>query len=237
MTTPISAETTPYRIWHTHCLLLAVQITFATLPVSAKIAFGSFSPESIVFLRIAGAGLLFGLIYLTRQYEPIRHIKDLATFALLAIFGVLGNQLLFLKGVSMSTAVNASLLIATIPAFTLIIAAILGKEQMTGIKIGGILVSFFGVSLLFPLSEFQLSGHFLGNLLIVINALLYSIFLVTSRSILKRYRPLTVITFVFLCGCVEMLPFTLKAVLGIPFSRLRFQDYLAPLFMVLVCQR
>src|SRR4030042_4670481 len=124
--------------------LFMVQFLFAMLPSSSKIAFKSFSPESILFFRIAGSSLLFALVFFFFMYEKIHRIKDYLYFALLSLFGVVGNQYLFLKGVSLSTAINASIIITTIPIFTLIIANIVSREQITRLKLLGILIALSG---------------------------------------------------------------------------------------------
>jgi drug/metabolite transporter (DMT)-like permease len=46
--------------------------------------------------------------------------------------------------------------------------------------------------------------------MVVVNAFSYSVYLVISKPLLNRYRPLTVITWVFLLGTLEMLPFVWK---------------------------
>ena len=49
-------------------------------------------------------------------------IKDLALLTLCSMLGIVGNQLLFVKGLSLTTVINATLLSTTIPVFTLFIS-------------------------------------------------------------------------------------------------------------------
>ena len=46
----------------------------------------------------------------------------------------------------------------------------------------------------------------LGDTLILINALSYGIYLVVAKPLMKKYRPLTVVTWVFIIGAVFVIP-------------------------------
>ena len=193
--------------WQTHLWLLITQISFSFLSTLGKQAFRQFAPEVISFLRIACTALILACIFFFFKRERLHSPRHIFHFALLAIFGVVANQLLFLKGLHLTKAVNASLLIATIPLFTMALAAAFRRERITFIKLAGVLVAFAGIGILLNLREIRLGGYALGNAMIVINAFSYSIFLVISKPLLSRYRPLTVITWIFLLGTMEMLPF------------------------------
>ena len=56
-------------------------------------------------------------------------------------------------------------------------------------------------------------GSALGNLLALLNVACYSVYLVISRGLLRRYNALTVITWVFVFGVVGMLPWGLRPAL------------------------
>lgn len=193
--------------WQTHLWLLITQILFSLLPTLGKQAFRQFAPEVIAFLRISCTALLLAVIFFFFKRERLQSPGHIFHFALFALFGVVANQLLFLKGLHLTKAVNASLLIATIPLFTMALAAAFRLERITLIKLAGVLVAFAGIGLLLNLREIRLGGYALGNAMIVLNAFSYSIFLVISKPLLSRYRPLTVITWIFLLGTLEMLPF------------------------------
>jgi drug/metabolite transporter (DMT)-like permease len=204
--------------WQTHLWLLITQVSFSLLPTLGKQAFRQFAPEVIAFLRISCTALLLAIILFFFQRERLQSLRHILHFALFALFGVVANQLLFLKGLHLTKAVNASLLIATIPLFTLAMAAAFRRERITLFKAAGVLVAFAGIGLLLNLREIRLGGYALGNAMVVLNAFSYSVFLVISKPLLSRYRPLTVITWIFLLGTLEMLPFAWKP-LGLMLSQ------------------
>jgi len=214
--------------------LLVVQVLFSTLPVAAKLTFRFFPPPALAIYRIAGAAILFFLIFRFFFPEKIKKPVHFLYFAVLSLLGVTGNQLLFLKGLSLTTAANASLLMASIPIFTLAVAVLLRHEKFNFFKAGGLIVALSGIFLLLDLPGFQSGTSLAGNLLIICNAFLYSLYLVLCRPLLKIYRSLTVMTYTFLFGTLSALPFTLAPALAVKYPEIAAQDYLPPLYAIIM---
>jgi drug/metabolite transporter (DMT)-like permease len=124
--------------------------------------------------------------------------------------GVSFNQVLFIFGLSLTTAINTSILISAIPVFTLAAAVLLGKEETTSRAVGGMVLAGAGALVLLNAESFEWSSrYFRGDLLILANGFSYSMYLVLSRPILARYRPLTFTAAVFRWGA---LPIALAAI-------------------------
>jgi drug/metabolite transporter (DMT)-like permease len=187
--------------------LVTVQLLFATLPVAMKFGLEELHPTVFVAIRVAaGAGLLFALERLVHASQ-IPSVSDLGRLALYAVFGVTLNMVLFVWGLDLSTAVNATLLMTMIPVFTYAIALIAGQEFFAIPRAAGILVALAGVAVLLDPRRFSLGDStLLGNLLILVNTLAYSIYLVISRPILTRIEPLTAIAWIFLFGAFMLVP-------------------------------
>lgn len=222
-----------YNLLKIHLPLLAVQFLFASLPTFSKLTFASFSPESVTWFRIVLVALLFSGIFFTVKREKLKEKKHLFSFAVFALFGVVGNQYLFLKGVKYSTAINASILISTIPIFTMVTAVILKKEVFSKLKFSGVVIALFGVLNLLGLSNLKFDEYLTGNLMIITNALFYSIYLVISKPMLEKYKPFTLITYVFIFAAIEIFPLTFGNVISIDFGSLTLENYY-PLLAVLV---
>lgn len=186
--------------------LVVVQVLFGGLAVAGKLVLPVVPPLALALLRLGTAAVV--LVALERVFvrAPMPSLPDLGRFAGFALLGVVLNQGLFLVGLERTTATNAVLLVATIPAFTLLVAVLLRQETASAWKVGGLMVSFAGVLLLVVGSGLDLGLHTLvGNLLVVLNALSYSVYLVLSRPALARHDPLTLLAWVFLFGFLEML--------------------------------
>ncbi len=195
-----------------HLAMAVVQFLFASLTVVAKFVLPSISPAGIVFFRIAGSAVGFWVLQRTLVGERVTDRRDLAALAGLAVIGVVLNQLLFLEGVKRTTAINTNIMVTTIPAFTLAIALILGRERASWPKLGGIGLAAAGAIYLIGPDRIHLDpGTAFGNALIACNTCSYAGYLVLSKRLLERYHPLTVVTHVFVFGAVLVLPLGLVA--------------------------
>ncbi len=220
-------------IWRVHIPLLIVQITFGSLPPFSKLALKFFPPMSVVFFRVFSTAILFSLIFFLFKKESIKENVHYGWFILFGLFGVAGNQLFYLKGVSITTAVNAGILVTTIPIFTLIVALLLKKEEINFIKILGVIVAFSGVAFLIDFGRFQLNENLFGDLFIIANSCFYAVYLVISKKMLRIYSSFTVITYVFIFSSFLVAPFTIPSLADIDFSNIPLHGYLS-LLMVLV---
>ncbi len=190
--------------------LVMVQVLFATLPVVVKVVLRDLSSPALALLRVSGAAVLFFILQSTLVRERVHSWRDYGLLALYSLFGVIANQLLYITALTMTTATAAQTLVTAGPAMTLLVAILLGKEMATRAKWIGIALAGSGALMLVGVGVGE--GSVAGNLLALCNVASYSVYLVISRGLLKRYHALTVITWVFAFGVVGMLPWGLLPV-------------------------
>ncbi len=194
----------PVKDARVHAALLSVQVMFGTLPLAGQVAMEHITPTGLATLRICGAAVVLGLVA-GRRLGSIR-ASDLPWLALFAGLGVVGNQVLFLMGLARSTQINASILITTIPVFTVAFALLLRKERASARRIMGVAVGLCGALLITRVERFDLSdGTVAGNLMILVNAAFWSLHLVLARRLLERLDSLVVLAWMFIIGAVPML--------------------------------
>jgi drug/metabolite transporter (DMT)-like permease len=217
-----------------HLVMATVQFLFASLTVVAKFVLPSMSPTGIVFFRISGSAVAFFLLQRTLVRERVTDRRDLAALAGLAVIGVVLNQLLFLEGVKRTTAINANIMVTTIPVFTLAIALLLRRERATWAKLSGIALAAAGAIYLIGPDRVRLDpSTAFGNALIACNTCSYAGYLVLSKRLLERYHPLTVVTHVFVFGAVLILPLGLVALHDVSLWRLPPRAVLGLTYIVL----
>jgi drug/metabolite transporter (DMT)-like permease len=212
-----------------------VQVMFGTWPIFGKIALRSMSSASLVGFRICGAAIVFAL--LQRRLRELRQLprRVLAWLVLCSLLGVAVNQLLFVKGLSLTTVINATLLSTTIPVFTLAVSIVLGHDRASIRHILGIVVAAAGVVYLVDPWRASFSAQTtLGNLLIIANSLCYGAYIAVSRNLFKRYGALTVITWIFLIGAVMTLPIAVYAWVVDDLTTVSQESWLALGYIVLV---
>lgn len=190
-----------------HLALVAVQILFGTWPIFGKVVLRSMSTSTLVALRLTGAALAFAL--LQRKLTPLFKMpaKDFWLLVLCSMMGVIGNQFLYVKGLSLTTVINVTLLNTTIPVFALFVSILFRYDQLSFRRMIGIALAAGGVIYLVNPARADLSAQTTaGNLLIVGNSLLYAIYIVISKTLFERYGALNVITWIFLVGLVVTVP-------------------------------
>lgn len=167
-------------------------------------------PTGFVLLRATGAMIIFWVISFFTPKEKIDR-KDWGRIVLGGLFGVALNQTLFFNGLVLTTPVNAALIMTSNPIFVLIVATFMLREKLSTRKITGIILGLVGAVFLIKLQEVQkdASNPTLGNLLVLINALSYGMYLIVVKPIMSKYNPITVIKWVFTIGAVMVLPFGL----------------------------
>jgi drug/metabolite transporter (DMT)-like permease len=230
-----SSSATTDRAITPHLALIAVQVMFGTWPIFGKIALRSMSSASLVGFRICGAAIVF--ILLQRKLRELRQLprRVLAWLALCSLLGVAVNQLLFVKGLSFTTVINATLLSTTIPVFTLVVSIVLGHDRASIRHILGIALAAAGVVYLVDPWRANFSAQTtLGNLLIIANSLCYGAYIAVSRNLFKRYGALTVITWIFLIGAIMTLPIAVYAWVVDGLTTVSQESWLALGYIVLV---
>lgn len=180
----------------------------------------SVSPDHVgangfVLIRAVGALSLFWLVGSFLPQEKIEK-SDRKKMVVAALFGVVLNQLSFFNGMTF-TSPNYSAIIMTItPIIVLIISALYLKESITKNKLIGVLIGAAGAITVIISNTVtkEAPNPLLGNLLIFSNAANFSFFLVYSKPLMMKYKPITVLKWVFLPGALILLPIGLPDLLN-----------------------
>lgn len=218
-----------------HLALVAVQLMFGSWPIAGKIALRVLPSTGLVAFRITGAALIFIILQRILGQMRIPARKDLAWMALYSLLGVVLNQFLFVKGLSLTTVINATLLGTTIPVFTLLVSIIFGYDSLSLRKALGIVLAAAGVVYLVDPLRADFSGQTaLGNLLIVVNSLFYGAYIALSKDMLKRYGALSFITWVFIFGTLLTIPVGAVALADLSLQAVGVGIWLAVLYIILV---
>jgi drug/metabolite transporter (DMT)-like permease len=216
-----------------HLALIAVQVLFATWPIIGKIALRTVPSVALVGFRVAGATLT--LLILGRLSGTLQTIEtgDWPVLIVSSMLGLVLNQLLFTKGLSLTTAINATLLSTTIPVFTLLVGVVLGTDRATLRRLLGIALAAAGVLYLIGPGRAQFSSATrIGDLLIVSNSLCYGAYIAVSKDLMKRYNALSVITWIFVAGCVVTVPAGAVSLAHISLGSISWRVWLAILYII-----
>jgi drug/metabolite transporter (DMT)-like permease len=188
-------------------------------------------PSALVLLRVIGASIMFWIV---KQF--VKEKVDKKDFLLLIICGLLGistNMLLFFHGLSLTSPIDASIIMTTTPVIVLILSTLILKEKITLNKYIGISIGAIGAFLLVWFGKNSGgTSSFLGNLFVFLNACSYALYLVLVKPLMKKYKAITVISWVFLFGFIFVLPFGFNDLLNTNFNAFTTNTYLAVTFVI-----
>ncbi len=193
-----------------HLAVLATNLLFGVNYATVKYITPAFIlPFGLNMARVLTALILFWILYLLKPTSFSIRIKDIPRFIICAASGVTINQLLFIKGLSLTTSIHASLLSLGTPIFITIIAAWLLREMLTPVKMIGLTLGIGGATMFILLKDSTHSGTDVvtGDILILLNAISYAFYMVLVRPLMQVYSPVHVIRWVFTFGTIMIAPF------------------------------
>jgi drug/metabolite transporter (DMT)-like permease len=197
--------------WSVHLALLVTQIAFATLPVEGKLAMGDpygVDPSALAMARMLGGFGAFAALMAWKRVRLVRSLGDIVSLAGLSLLGVVINQALFLHGLKHTSPLAATLLVATIPVFGAAASVAFGRERAT-LRMGiGLTIALLGIGIL---TGFGVPA--LGDTLVLVNSLAYSLYLALAPGMLAKHGATVTITYVFGFGVLFMAPLGAPALL------------------------
>ena len=192
--------------WLVYVALILSMIFWAFSFVWVKEVYLVYGPLTTVLFRLVIASvLLLAFAFLTGKIVKIER-SDYGTFVLLSFF----EPFLYFMGESyglmyVSSTVGA-IIVATIPLFSPIAASRFHGEKLSPRTFLGILLSFFGVSIVVLDNSFNLTASPLGialEFLAVLSAIGY---IVVLKNLAVKYNPTSIITYQNILGIIYFLP-------------------------------
>ncbi len=223
----------------------------ATIEITYKLIqnYGTVPPALGNFFRMALSSIvIFLYIAMTRRFSRfIKFLKLYPKFYVAAsIVGIFGGVLVFMYGLALTEPAPAAAIFSSNPIVISTISIIFLKESKSLRKIVGIILGFIGVFII--ITEFKIMGFFnqsnqLGNLLVFIGDVLWSIGIVIGKACMNKAetmdKPTDMINFdlagiSFLISTVLMVPvvfFEREFQLILTFS---WQTWLGVLFLGII---
>ena len=192
-------------------------------------------PFGFIFLRLLGASLLFWGISFFGPQEKLER-RDWGRLLVCAFFGMGINMLSFFKGLDLSTPINSAVLITITPILVVILSALFIKEKITLRRGMGVFMGLIGALalILFGAEIRQDATNIpLGNLLFIVNATSYGLYLIIVKKLLEKYHPFTLMKWMFGIGFFITLPITYSEFTEIQWSQLTMEAIGAIAFVII----
>lgn len=194
-------------------LVTAAILWGAVVPIM-KITLEEIPIFSLIFLRMGFASiLLLPFVYKKLKIEKV----DWKDVFLASFFGTNLNLAFFFFGLEHTQAINASVILATSPVFTLAFAHYVLKEKFS-IKLAlGSLLSLMGTIIIigFPAIHLDLLST-LGNISLIASSLAWVGHEIYAKKMLKKYNPLVVSFYTTAIGAVIFFPIAISELVTKP---------------------
>ncbi len=188
-------------------LLLIGTMAIWGLNISAvKVLTSYLDPLIVACLRMVLAAIVINLT-LAWSRRPVRLLSitpgQWLRFVACGVLMVYANQILFTTGMQTASATNSSLIMALSPLVASILAAVVFREALTGVRLLGIAMGFGGVfAVVFSGSQAQLAGASLGDVQIFAAMFTFVVGGMLIQNLARQFNALVISTFIYTIGAV-----------------------------------
>jgi len=191
---------------------VGMTVAFGLSFVATKYALRGFEPLLLALLRFTLAGGILWLVWRLRRGPERVARGELRRLALLGFVSLTVYFSFENLGIARTSASEASILIAAIPLFVVILNTFTLRERTTARQWAGSVLSFAGIAALMLLGGSAggaNGGSLTGNLLVLAASLSAAAYSILARHLLVSRPALFVTTFQNLFGALFMLPLAL----------------------------
>lgn len=187
-------------------LILLAAVLGGGVGAFSKVSLREIPPLPFTLLRfVLATSILLPFIIRGREFF-FRSAKKVVLVSLLAT----ANVTIFIFGLERTTAIISQMLYVATPLITTVLSYFLLKENLTVRKALGLLIGFAGVLTVILLPVLNggtvFAGDLLGNLMIFVAVVSFSLYLVLSKKLQGEYTPMEMtIFFVLTTTAVQLL--------------------------------
>lgn len=163
------------------------------------ITFGAvrFLIASFVLLAVAG---------ISRKVEKVKR-GDLTLMAVGGLLGITAYFSLQNLGIQRTSASEATLLVASFPAVTMLMESLIFKKKTSWLRYAGVGIAFLGIYLVINHAETgQTATRLEGDVFLMATGLVWAFYNFITHDVVQRHSPLTVIFWQTLFGTLFFLP-------------------------------
>jgi drug/metabolite transporter (DMT)-like permease len=219
-----------------YLLIILAVIFWGSSFIATKVALKELSPETIVSLRLIIASVFLFITALLLKKDFSINLKSHGFIFILALIAVF-HLIIQVTGLKYTTASNTGWIIGTAPIFMAILAAIIFREKIGLLKIGGIIIAMFGLLLLIGkgnITNVDLINN-KGDLLVLASAFTWGVYSMVNKKISLSYSPIMTILYLFIMMAIIIIPFNLNAASINSVVHLSLNGWISILFLGLFC--
>ncbi|MGN1019111.1 MAG: DMT family transporter [Aristaeellaceae bacterium] len=178
--------------------------------IASKHALSSgFSPMTLALVRYALASACLLPMTLLRERQLHLRRKDFLPMALSGLMGITLYYFFEYQGISRTSTVNASLILAAIPILTMVAEAVIDRHRMRGHQIAGAVISVAGTAIIVLGGSSEGAASLTGDLFILGASVVWVAYIFISRRLRDGYSSLAMNTWQALIALATLIPMAL----------------------------
>lgn len=188
------------------CILLAAIFWGVNVSVTKALIPEWMTSNGITAVRLIGGCVLFWIVSLFLKTQKIDH-QDWLKLIVGGVIGLFGFISLFVTSLRYGNPIDISIIMTIPPIFVILIGVIFQHQRPSWLEYIGVVVSFAGAAIVILDNAGGKSGsdNVLGDVLAILSTLCYAIYLVILEKPTKKYKPVTMLRWVFLFSAIPAL--------------------------------
>lgn len=217
-----------------HLMLLGAAVLWGCNAPMIKDLQGLGVPALVVAdMRAVGAAVAFWVMSLFVGGGERVSVSMLGRLCVAGILCIVLNQVLFTVGVNYTSPIDATVISTMLPIVTMIFAAIILKESITGMKVVGIAVGAAGaLTLVFGGGGSSACGGLIGDALCFTAQVSCALYMVIFSNTIHRYSVVTLMKWLFLFSAIIVTMVTWPSVVAVDYASLPLKAWGEMLFIV-----
>jgi drug/metabolite transporter (DMT)-like permease len=203
----------PDRLWANLAIIVAVVLWGLSFVSMKMVMNAGLAPFTMITLRYLIVALFFIMFFRLPKRNCTATFKmDQFRFLMSGVIGITAYFLFEAKGISLTTASSASIIIALVPVFSFMADCLFFKHRTSVLQLLGIILSIAGVYAIFyaSLEPFSTASNpLLGNILMLGACFCWVAYSVLSKTLHQRYNSYTITAIQSFYGLVFLVPFAL----------------------------
>lgn len=218
-----------------HIMILLTVIFWGVSATSISIVLREVPPATLAFIRFSLASLI--LYVINKKVNSSDRLKKVDKPRMI-ICGIMGITLYFILetyGIKLINPANATILLASIPIFTLLGEFLFLKRQIKKQEILGSLITIIGVSMVIWNSIAMGSGitEVIGSIAMILAAICWSCYSILNKKLENKYNTVFNTMYQSFYGAIFLIPLLMTEVTS--WQRISLISWLNILYLTIFC--
>lgn len=204
------------KIWFPILAILCCHILTGTASVTTRYLVSVLDPVEIAFMRYLFGGLAMLPLFFLFRTSNLNKILLLKIAGLGVLFFAL-FPFMFSWAFIYTSAARGSLVLATMPIWTMLISKAIGHERINGLTLIAMVLTLLGLTVALSDKLMMISDNgvlFKGEGIMLLTAILGAIYVIGARQVLRQVPASTLTPLAMLTGCLCLLPFSMVNGIG-----------------------